>query len=374
MPVYGTRPEAIKMAPILRALEAADAYDTTVVVTGQHREMLRQVHETFAIGEDHDLDIMRPGQGLDGVTVRTLDGLTPLLEEHRPDAVLVQGDTTSAFAAGLAAFYRQIPVIHVEAGLRTESIRSPFPEEGNRRLLTRIADLHLAPTAGSRDNLLREGVDPQTVAVTGNTVIDAFLSVAGDAGDEPPSMLRGHEGRRVVMVTSHRRESWGAPMQGTARALARLAAAEPETVFVLPLHANPLVQDIFRPVLSGLPNVVLTEALGYVDFARLTAVSSLVVTDSGGVQEEAPSLGKPVLVLREDTERPEAVTAGTARLIGTDEDRIVKEVTELLHDEAAYGAMANAVNPYGDGRAAARSVAALDAFFGRGTRLPDFGV
>jgi len=374
MVIYGTRPEAIKMAPVVMGLQESGGYRTSVVSTGQHREMLDQVHRTFGIEADHDLDIFQHGQGLEGVTSRTLERLTPLLQEHRPDVVVVQGDTTSAFAAGLAAFYQRIPVVHVEAGLRTPSIWSPFPEEGNRRLLTRLAALHLAPTVGSRDNLLSEGVDPGTIVVTGNTVIDAFLSVARrDAPLEDPALQDLGE-RRVVLVTSHRRESWGDPMRATARALARLARQEPDVVFVLPLHANPLVQDIFRPALQDLPNVVLLDALGYADFARLTARSTLVVTDSGGVQEEAPSLGKPVLVLREDTERPEAVHAGTARLVGTDEERIVDEVTTLLRDRAAYDRMANAVNPYGDGSAGARSVAALDALFGIGDRLPDFGV
>lgn len=374
MPVYGTRPEAIKMAPIVKALEASDNFDVHVVVTGQHREMLAQVNETFGITPADDLDIFAHGQGIDAVTSRTLERLTPILKAQKPDLVISQGDTTSAFAAGLAAFYQQIPVVHVEAGLRTPSIWSPFPEEGNRRLLTRISSLHLAPTSGSRDNLVAEGVDPATIAVTGNTVIDAFLSVAQtERAFETPELAGvGNDGRRIVLVTSHRRESWGDPMRRSASALRRLALQEPDVLFVLPMHANPLVREIFRPALEDLPNVLLTEPLGYTDFARLTALSTLVVTDSGGVQEEAPSLGKPVLVLREDTERPEAVTAGTARLIGTDEELIVSEVTALLHDTARYEEMANAVNPYGDGKAGARTVAAIEAFFGLGERLPDF--
>lgn len=374
MPVYGTRPEAIKMAPIIKALEASDNFDVHVVVTGQHREMLAQVNETFGITPADDLDIFAHGQGIDAVTSRTLERLTPILKAQKPDLVIAQGDTTSAFAAGLAAFYQQIPVVHVEAGLRTPSIWSPFPEEGNRRLLTRISSLHLAPTSGSRDNLVAEGVDPATIAVTGNTVIDAFLSVAQtERAFETPELAGvGNDGRRIILVTSHRRESWGDPMRRTASALRRLALQEPDVLFVLPMHANPLVRETFRPALEDLANVLLTEPLGYTDFARLTALSTLVVTDSGGVQEEAPSLGKPVLVLREDTERPEAVTAGTARLIGTDEELIVSEVTALLHDPARYEEMANAVNPYGDGKAGARTVAAIEAFFGLGERLPDF--
>ncbi len=374
MPVYGTRPEGIKMAPIVKALQASPNFDVHVVVTGQHREMLTQVNQTFGITPDDDLDIFAHGQGIEAVTSRTLERLTPLLKSEKPDIVVSQGDTTSAFAAGLAAFYQQIPVVHVEAGLRTPSIWSPFPEEGNRRLLTRISSLHLAPTLGSRDNLVAEGVDPDTIAVTGNTVIDAFLEVAQSQHSFESTELQsvGSDNRRIVLVTSHRRESWGDPMRRTASALRRLAVQEPDVLFVLPLHANPLVRDIFRPALEDLSNVLLTEPLGYTDFSRLTAMSTLVVTDSGGVQEEAPSLGKPVLVLREDTERPEAVTAGTALLIGTDEEMIVSKVTELLHNADQYNTMANAVNPYGDGKAAARTVAALEQFFDIGQRLPDF--
>ncbi|SNT13820.1 UDP-N-acetylglucosamine 2-epimerase (non-hydrolysing) [Micrococcales bacterium KH10] len=374
MPVYGTRPEGIKMAPIVKALQASPNFDVHLVVTGQHREMLAQVNETFGIRPHDDLDIFAHGQGIEAVTTRTLERLTPLLKTEKPDIVIAQGDTTSAFAAGLAAFYQQIPVVHVEAGLRTPSIWSPFPEEGNRRLLTRISSLHLAPTSGSRDNLIAEGVDPDTIAVTGNTVIDAFLEVAQSQQSFESAELQGvgEDGRRIVLVTSHRRESWGDPMRRTASALRRLAQQEPDVQFVLPLHANPLVRDIFRPALEDLENVLLTEPLGYTDFSRLTAMSTLVVTDSGGVQEEAPSLGKPVLVLREDTERPEAVTAGTALLIGTDEELIVSKVTELLHNPENYSTMANAVNPYGDGKAAARTVAALEQFFDIGQRLPDF--
>lgn len=374
MPVYGTRPEAIKMAPIVQALQRSSSFRCDVVVTGQHREMLAQVNSVFGVVPMADLDIFAHGQGLEAATSRTLDRLTPVLVEHAPDVVLVQGDTTSAFASALAAFYLKIPVVHVEAGLRTPSLWSPFPEEGNRRLVTRIASLHLAPTRGSRANLLAEGVDESTVVVTGNSVIDAFLATT--AMDRPleDADLAGVdlEGRRIVLVTSHRRESWGEPMARTARALVRLSELEPDVLFILPLHANPRVREIFRPALAGRPNVLLTEPLSYTDFARVTALSTLVLTDSGGVQEEAPSLGKPVLVLREDTERPEAMEAGTALLIGTDTERIVTEVQRLLHDRAHFDAMANAVNPYGDGRAAERTVAALEEMFGLGRRMPDF--
>ncbi|MDM7854037.1 non-hydrolyzing UDP-N-acetylglucosamine 2-epimerase [Cellulomonas alba] len=373
MAVYGTRPEAIKMAPIVQALQGS-AVGVDVVVTGQHRHMLDQVNAVFGIEPDADLDIFAHGQGLEAVTSRTLDRLTPVLREREPAAVIVQGDTTSAFAAGLAAFYLKIPVIHVEAGLRTPTIWSPFPEEGNRRLLSRITTLHLAPTPTARDNLLREGTDPASIAVTGNSVIDALLTTAGTSRPiaDPTLAATDLDGRRVVLVTSHRRESWGEPMARTARALARVADSEPDVTIVLPLHANPRVRDIFVPALAGRANVVLTEPLGYTDFAQLTARAEVVVTDSGGVQEEAPSLGKPVLVLRDDTERPEAVTAGTAKLIGTDEQRVVDEIERLLHDAAHYATMANAVNPYGDGKAAARSVAAIEHLLGVGERLPDF--
>ena len=375
MTVYGTRPEAIKVAPIVKELERSTTLTPHVVVTGQHREMLDQVNEAFDIEPEIDLDIFAPGQGLETTASKTLERLTPVLKELRPDALVVQGDTSSAFVAGLAAFYQQIPVFHVEAGLRTATIWSPFPEEGNRRLLTRISSLHLAPTSVSKQNLLDEGVDPATVAVTGNTVIDALLeTVANPRPYENPELDRlDLEGRKLVLVTSHRRESWGAPMERTAKALRELSLREPDVQIVLPLHANPLVQDIFRPALEDRPNVLLTGSLSYTDFAQLTAASTLVVTDSGGVQEEAPSLGKPVLVLRENTERPEAVTAGTVKLIGTDGDRILAEVDQLLHDPDHYASMANAVNPYGDGKAAARTVAAIEEFFGLGARLADFG-
>lgn len=374
MAVYGTRPEAIKMAPIVRGLARSRELECRVVVTGQHRSMLDQVNTTFGISPIEDLDIFAHGQGLEAVTARTLERLTPVLESYSPDLVLVQGDTTSAFAAGLSAYYLKIPVAHVEAGLRTPTIWSPFPEEGNRRLLTRIASLHLAPTPASARNLVREGVDPASIVVTGNSVIDAFLEVSGsgDSFRDPVLAASPLDGRPVIVVTSHRRESRGEPMARTARALARLAKQEPDVLIVLPLHANPRVREVFTPLLAGLANVLLTEPLEYTDFCRLTAMSTLILTDSGGVQEEAPSIGKPVLVLRDETERPEAVDAGTVKLVGTDEDRIVAEVTRLLHDASAYAAMASAVNPYGDGRAASRSVAAVEHFFGLGQREPDF--
>lgn len=374
MTVYGTRPEAIKMAPIVKELQRSQVLEPHVVVTGQHRAMLDQVNSAFSIEPSDDLDIFAHGQGLETTTAKTLERLTPILKKARPDALVVQGDTSSAFVAGLAAFYQKIPVFHIEAGLRTPTIWSPFPEEGNRRLLTRISSLHMAPTNVSRDNLLREGVEPETVVVTGNTVIDALLETVGTPRPYMDPTLGGLDltDRKVVLVTSHRRESWGEPMRRTAKALSELAASERDVLFVLPLHANPIVREIFVPALQGFDNVVLTESLSYTDFAQLTAESTIVITDSGGVQEEAPSLGKPVLVLRENTERPEAVDAGTVKLVGTNPDQIILESRRLLHDPAYFASMANAVNPYGDGRAAKRSIAAMEEFFGVGARLEDF--
>lgn len=374
MLVYGTRPEAIKMAPIVAAIEAATDLTASVVVTGQHREMLDQVNGLFGIVPDHDLDLLAQGQTLSQVTTRVLDRLAPVLEQVKPDAVVVQGDTTSAFAAGLAAFYQQIPVFHVEAGLRTDNPLNPFPEEMNRRLTTRMSVLHLAPTSTSRDNLLAEGVDPKSVVVTGNTVIDALLStVRSRSGFETPALkVLDDEDGKVVLVTAHRRESWGEPLQAVGRALKRLATSFPDVTFVLPLHANPIVRDALIPSVGSLDNVIVTDPLAYGDFSRLIERSTVVLTDSGGVQEEAPSLGKPVLVMRENTERPEAVDAGTVRLIGTDEEVVVEAMTTLLTDDAAFTQMANAVNPYGDGRAAERTVAAIRHYFGLGERIADF--
>ena len=374
MPVYGTRPEAIKMAPLVLALRDSAVLDDVVVVTGQHREMLDQVNQVFDIVPDMDLDIFEHGMSLNGVIEKTLNRIGPVLAEQAPDAVVVQGDTTSALAAGLAAFNAGIPVIHLEAGLRTASIASPFPEEGNRRLLSQITRLHLAPTPASKDNLLRSGVAASDIVVAGNTVIDALhVATSGEREFLEPALhdLDSRDGR-VVLVTSHRRESWGDPMRRTASALDRLASERPDVTFVFPLHANPRVREIFEPVLSRHANVILTESLAYPDLALMLARADVVVTDSGGIQEEAPALGKPVLVLREDTERPEAIDAGTARLVGTDADLIVSEVNTLLDDPAAYAEMALAVNPFGDGLAADRSVAAIAALFGESERLPDF--
>ncbi|MEX5276289.1 non-hydrolyzing UDP-N-acetylglucosamine 2-epimerase [Kocuria sp. CPCC 205261] len=374
MPIYGTRPEAIKMAPIVTALQNSDQFECVVTVTGQHREMLDQVNEIFGITPDHDLNIIQPRQTLNGVLTRTVEGLDRIFEDTPPDAVVVQGDTTTSTAAAIAAFYRGIPVIHAEAGLRSFNLFSPFPEEANRKITSQITSLHLAPTATSKENLLREAITEEDIVVTGNTVIDALLhTVEQQLPFTDPQLEKiASSGKRVLLVTTHRRENQGEAMRGVGRALARIADAEPELTIVLPAHRNPVVREAVLPAIEGKPNVVVTEPLAYGEFTRMLSVAHVVLTDSGGVQEEAPSLGKPVLVMRENTERPEAVTAGTVKLIGTDEERIVTEVDRLLNDDAAYHEMANAVNPYGDGKAAERSLAAIEQMFDVGRRVADF--
>lgn len=371
MTVYGTRPEAIKVAPVIKALEASDHFDSVTVVTGQHREMLDQVNEIFEIVPDHDLDIFEHGATLAQIFARVIERLDPVLEAERPTAVIVQGDTSTSTAAALAAFYRKIPVIHLEAGLRSGDIASPFPEEANRKLTTQIAALHLAPTETSKANLLVEGVNEALITVTGNTVIDALLMTVGKEipFSDPALEALATSGRRILLVTTHRRENWGGAMEGVGRALARIAMSFPELEIVLPAHRNPIVREAVLPHLVGLSNITVTEPLAYGEFTRMLALSTVILTDSGGVQEEAPSLGKPVLVMRENTERPEAVDAGTVRLIGTDEDLIVSSVTELLTNDAVYDQMARAMNPYGDGSGAPRSLAAIGAMHGAGQNL-----
>lgn len=374
MPIYGTRPEAIKVAPIVKALKEADEFECVVVVTGQHREMLDQVNELFGITPDYDLDVIQPRQTLNGLLTKTIAGLDEIFEKEKPDAVVVQGDTTTSTAGAIAAFYRGIPVVHAEAGLRSYDIFSPFPEEANRKLTSQIASLHLAPTWLSKRNLERETFKSSDIVITGNSVIDALLTVVEKKVPFSDAKLEElvSSGKRIVLVTTHRRENQGEPMRGIGRALAKLSKAEPEVEFILPLHRNPAVREALLPEIDGLANVTLTEPLAYGEFTRIIDASSVVLTDSGGVQEEAPSLGKPVLVMRLNTERPEAVTAGTVRLIGTDEKRIFDSVTELLHDEAAYNEMANAVNPYGDGKASERTVAAIAELLGVGSRIEEF--
>ncbi|GAB3621494.1 UDP-N-acetylglucosamine 2-epimerase (non-hydrolyzing) [Glutamicibacter endophyticus] len=374
MPIYGTRPEAIKVAPIVKALKETEGFECVVTVTGQHREMLDQVNELFDITPDYDLDVIQPRQTLNGLLTKTITGLDEIFEKEKPDAVLVQGDTTTSTAGAIAAFYRGIPVVHAEAGLRSYDIFSPFPEEANRKLTSQISSLHLAPTSLSRSNLMRETFRGDDIVVTGNSVIDALLTVVEKRVPFTDDKLEAlvQSGKRIVLVTTHRRENQGEPMRGIGRALARLSKSEPDVEFILPLHRNPAVREALLPEIEGRSNITLTEPLAYGEFTRIINASSVVLTDSGGVQEEAPSLGKPVLVMRENTERPEAVAAGTVRLIGTAEDVIFDSVTELLHNDVAYKAMANAVNPYGDGKASERTVAAIAQLLGVGQRIEDF--
>ncbi|MCC5781874.1 UDP-N-acetylglucosamine 2-epimerase (non-hydrolyzing) [Kocuria sp. WN036] len=374
MAIYGTRPEGIKMAPLVLALRDDPRFEVRVVVTGQHREMLDQVNQSFGIVPDSDLDIHAPGQSLTQISNRTLEGLTEVLKKDRPDAVLVQGDTSTTFVGALAAFYAEIPVVHTEAGLRTGNKYSPFPEEINRRLTGQIASLHLAPTAASRENLLKENIDASTIVVTGNSVIDALLiTVASLPRIEDPALAeRLAEGRPMVLVTAHRRESWGKPLEAVGRAIAALARRHPDHDFVFPAHRNPLVRDAIRPAVQDVKNVLMTEPLPYAQFCALLERASIILTDSGGVQEEGPSLGKPVLVMRETTERPEAVVAGAVKLVGTDEEVIVREVSTLITDQDEYSRMARALNPYGDGRAAERTVRALARHFGFDDLVEEF--
>lgn len=358
--VLGTRPEAVKLAPVIHALEAHEGFSSCVCVTAQHRQMLDQVLETFDVVPQHDLDLMRPRQSLDQLTARVLEGVSEVVKAERPDMVLVQGDTTTAMAAALAAFYQQVPVGHVEAGLRTGDRYNPFPEEANRRLVGALATLHFAPTANARQNLLREGVSPESITVTGNTVIDALLHVTGRPWSPGVPALQGVSGR-LILITTHRRESLGEPLRRICRAIARLADTHPDITFLCPVHMNPNVREIIYDLLAGCRNVRLVEPLDYVTFAQVMKRSTLILTDSGGIQEEAPSLDVPVLVLRDTTERPEAVDAGAALLVGTDTERIIDETERLLSDEAAYRRMASAPNPFGDGRASERIVAAIAA-------------
>jgi UDP-N-acetylglucosamine 2-epimerase (non-hydrolysing) len=373
--VIGTRPEAVKMAPIVLGLGRTPGVRSHVCVTAQHRELLDQTLEAFGIAVDTDLDLMRPGQTIASLTARAIEALDALYGDLAPDLVLVQGDTTTVFCATLAAFYRGIPVGHVEAGLRTGDLRAPWPEEANRVLTTRLAALHFAPTARARENLLGEGVAPEAAFVTGNTGIDALFLVLRRLRDRPdpdPAAPWRRPGSRPVLITAHRRENFGDRLVALCQAIADLAGRFPDVPFVYPVHPNPNVRTVVRSVLGdrsdprlAAANVHLIEPLAYPQFVGLMADCALILTDSGGVQEEAPSLGKPVLVLRDTTERPEAVEAGTVQLVGTDRERIVGAATTLLTDPDAYARMTRRHNPYGDGHAAGRIVAHCLAFLGR---------
>lgn len=364
--VFGTRPEAIKMAPLVHALAQDDSFDARVCVTAQHREMLDQVLRLFEITPDYDLNIMRAGQGLSEITSRILDGLKAVLEEFKPDVVLVHGDTTTTLAASLAAFYQRIPVGHVEAGLRTGDLYSPWPEEANRKLTGTLASYHFAPTDNARQNLLREWVADQRIFVTGNTVIDALFWVKNRVLKDDALRLALasrypflDSSKKMILVTGHRRESFGGGFERICSALAEIARTHPEVQVVYPVHLNPNVSEPVQRILHDIDNVMLIEPQDYLPFVYLMDNAYLILTDSGGIQEEAPSLGKPVLVMRDTTERPEAVAAGTVQLVGTDVRLIVEWVSRLLNDENEYNKMSRAHNPYGDGFASQRILDAL---------------
>jgi UDP-N-acetylglucosamine 2-epimerase (non-hydrolysing) len=364
--VFGTRPEAIKLCPVLLNLRQSERFEVRVCVTAQHRSMLDQVLAAFAVTPDYDLDLMQPGQTLAQITARIVAALEPVVKAGQPDMVIVQGDTTTTLAGALAAFYQHVPVGHVEAGLRTGDLAQPFPEEMNRVVTTRLAALHFAPTETAKCNLLAEGIDPRCISVTGNSGIDAVLHVrdALAAGRLPESSWPQLDpSRKLIVVTAHRRESFGQGFARICEALARLAMRG-DTQIVYPVHRNPNVMDPVYRQLDGLANVFLVEPLDYVPFVDLMRRAHLLITDSGGIQEEGPSLGKPILVMREKTERPEAVAAGTVRLVGTDAGRIVYEAGRLLDDEAETRRMARIHNPYGDGQASGRIRQAVGAYFG----------
>lgn len=364
--VFGTRPEAIKMSPLVHTLASDERFEAKVCVTAQHREMLDQVLELFEITPDFDLNLMKPGQDLTDITCGILKGLKPILEEFKPDYVLVHGDTATTFSTTLASYYQQIKVGHVEAGLRTGNIYSPWPEEGNRKLTGAITNLHFAPTENSRNNLLAENVNEDTIIITGNTVIDALLEVIEKlkTNEELKAKLEAqfdflNANKRLVLITGHRRESFGGGFERICEAIAQMAKAFPDVEFVYPMHLNPNVREPVNRLLKGLTNVFLIEPLDYLPFVYLMNKAYVLLTDSGGIQEEAPSLGKPVLVMRDTTERPEAVDAGTVKLVGTKVETIVTELTELLSSEESYKKMSFAHNPYGDGKACQRIADAL---------------
>lgn len=364
--VFGTRPEAIKMAPVVKAIQQHENMQCVVAVTAQHREMLDQVLQLFHIEADYDLNLMKQGQTLTDITAGVLRGLEDILKTEKPDLVLVHGDTTTTFAATLAAFYQQIPVGHVEAGLRSGNMYSPYPEEANRKLTGVMTTLHFSPTPEARNNLVRENTSAERIFVTGNTVIDALLKTVRADFQFEDTLLQEllNTDKKKVLITAHRRENQGEPMRRIFRAVKRLHDTLPETEFIFPIHKNPKVREQAAEILGGLSRVHIIEPLEYEPFSNMMARVDLILTDSGGVQEEAPALGKPVLVLRDTTERPEAVRAGTVELVGTDEELIYNTALQLLTDEIVYQKMANAVNPYGDGKACGRIMDAMDYFFG----------
>ncbi len=366
MTIFGTRPEAIKMAPVVKALkDHSHDFTPMVVVTAQHREMLDQVLEVFDLTVDYDLNIMSPGQSLFDITIRVLEGLKGILLKEAPDMVLVHGDTTTTFAASLASFYTRTPIGHVEAGLRTYDKYQPYPEEANRCLTSVLGELHFAPTLEAKENLLKENISPESIYVTGNTVIDALLSVVdhGHIFEEPILNSLKEQEKRLIIVEAHRRENLGRPMEEIALAVKDVAQTYPDVNMLLPLHKNPLVREVFQRTLHGMSNVYMIEPPDYKSFANLLNMAYMVVTDSGGLQEEAPALGVPVLVLRNVTERPEAVKAGTVKLIGCERENVSKAMSLLLDDQGEYTKMASAANPYGDGHAAKKIIDAICEYF-----------
>lgn len=359
--IFGTRPEAIKMAPLVKEFQKyPEGFDTKVCVTAQHREMLDQVLDFFEIKPDYDLDLMKPGQNLYGLTVNIIESLKPILEEFTPDYVFVHGDTTTTMAGSIASFYSGAKVCHVEAGLRTNNKLSPFPEEINRQITGRICDYHFAPTETSKENLLKENISEDSILVTGNTVIDALIKSVDKVNENPSQRIKDLKkqigNREVVLVTGHRRENHGGGFERICKALKTIALDKNDRLVVYPVHLNPKVQEPVNRILSGVSNVILIDPLAYQDFIWLMNRSKIIITDSGGIQEEAPSLGKPVLVMRDTTERPEAVNAGTVLLVGTDKQKIIDEAHRLLEDNNAYLAMSTLHNPYGDGKACSKIV------------------
>lgn len=368
--VFGTRPEAIKMAPVAYALKKSQCFETQIILTAQHRELLDQVMKLFNLTSNYDLNIMEEGQSLTDITIKVLRGLDKIWTKDKPDMILVHGDTTTTLSASLSAFYKKIPIAHVEAGLRTYNKYQPYPEEINRHLTGVLADLHFAPTKTAKENLLKENVPEENIFITGNTVIDAFLYTYENLGDFKPEGITLLNGR-MILVTAHRRENWGEPLKNIALALKEILENFSDVYIVFPMHPNPIVRKEFIPILGDNKRAILTSPVNYKTMVYLIAKSYIILSDSGGIQEEAPALGKPVLVLREVTERPEAVRAGTVKLVGTNKDKIVKELSELLDNEESYRKMSSAINPYGDGKASLRIVEILKYYFKISSSLPE---
>jgi len=377
MTIFGTRPEAIKMAPLVKKLEETKEIESIVCVTAQHREMLDMVMDLFDIKADFDLNIMKHGQTIADINISILKGLEKVFEASRPDIVLVHGDTSTTFIGALASFYQKIKIGHVEAGLRSGNIYSPYPEEMNRRLTGVLSNFHFAPTESNYKNLINEGVAEDSIFITGNTVIDALLQVIKENYSFEIDLLNklDYENKRVIVMTCHRRENWGEPMENIFKAIEEIAKKYRDVEIVYPIHMNPSIRTLANSILAGIDNIHLIEPLDYEPFANLLNKAYLIVTDSGGIQEEAPALGKPILVLREETERPEAVEAGTVRVVGVNQEKIASEIAELLENKESYRKMANAVNPYGDGRACERIVQTLLHKYGYTAEKPQsFGV